>query len=123
MDAKPATAYPFAEIEAAWQARWDEAGAFMARPDAGKAKYFIFELPPFPNGKLHMGHVRNYTIGDATARFRRMLGYNVLYTTGFDAFGLPNDLAARERGVHPADWTDQCVAAMQVQFARLGLSH
>jgi leucyl-tRNA synthetase len=123
VEAKLLTTYPFEEIENVWQRKWEEAGVFHAGRRGGKEKYFVFELPPFPNGTLHLGHVRNYAIGDATARFRRMLGYNVLYTTGFDAFGLPNDIAAREKGCHPEDWTNQCVSAIQTQFTRLGLSH
>ena len=117
------TAYPFATLEARWQEAWAESRIFEATPRPGASKWLVLEYPPFPSGKLHMGHVRNYVIGDAVARFRRMVGHNVLYTNGFDAFGLPNDNAARERGCHPADWTETCIAEIRRQYVRLGLSH
>lgn len=115
--------YPIREIEAAWQAKWQEQRLFEAEPDPSRTPYSIFELPPFPNGKLHMGHVRVYTTGDAIARYRRMRGNNVLYTTGYDAYGLPIEIAAHEKGVHPLDWTERCTAGMGEQFVRLGYSH
>jgi len=115
--------YPFQEVEAHWQAKWQERKLFEAEPDPSRPPFSIFELPPFPNGKLHIGHVRVYTTGDAIARYRRMRGYNVLYTTGYDAYGLPIEIAAHEKGVHPFDWTERCTAGMGEQFIRLGYSH
>jgi leucyl-tRNA synthetase len=105
------------------QAKWNAAKIFQSNPVAGRPKSFIVELPPFANGKLHLGHLRNYTIGDVIARFRRMTGHNVLYTTGFDAFGLPNENAAREQGCAPAKLVEQNMAEMLRQFSRLGLSY
>jgi leucyl-tRNA synthetase len=123
MNEPPVRTYPFQSIEEKWQRLWREAGAFRAERRPDRPKFYCFEYPPYPNGKLHIGHVRNYSIGDATARFRRLRGYDVLYTQGFDAFGLPNDLAAREQGCHPADLTDACIAKIRDQFDRFGLSY
>jgi len=111
------------DYETTWQEVWEHSASTIAvrRPD--RPKWFIVELPPFANGEIHLGHVRNYTIGDAIARFRRMAGYDVLYTTGFDAFGLPIEKAAREAGVSPASLAEQNIASMRVQFRRLGYSH
>ena len=105
------------------QAKWDAARIFQSDPIPGRPKWFIVELPPFANGKLHLGHLRNYAIGDVIARFRRMAGYNVLYTTGFDAFGLPNENAAREQRCAPAKLVERNIAEMLQQFSRLGLSY
>ncbi len=114
-------AYPFAEIEPKWQKRWEEAGAFRATPK-GK-KYYLLEMFPYPSGRIHMGHVRNYTIGDVLARFRTAQGYQVLHPMGFDAFGQPAENAAIKHGVSPADWTMGCVAQMRRELKRLGLSY
>lgn len=105
------------------QMRWRSAGIFERDPIPGRPKWFVVELPPFANGKLHLGHLRNYTIGDVIARFRRMAGYNVLYTVGFDAFGLPNENTARDEGCDPAALVERNIAEMLRQFARLGLSY
>ncbi len=105
------------------QAKWHAAQVFQSDPVPGRPKWFIVELPPFASGKLHLGHLRNYAIGDVIARFRRMAGYNVLYTCGFDAFGLPNENAARDEGCPPAELVERNMAEMLRQFARLGLSH
>lgn len=115
--------YPFHEYEPAWQQRWEKAGIFHADRDERRPKWFIIELPPFANGRLHLGHVRNYVIADVSARFRRMAGYNVMYTTGFDSFGLPNENAARECKRDPGELADEYSAVMTKQFVRLGLSH
>lgn len=115
--------YPFEQFEPAWQERWEAAGVFRADRDPSRPKWFIVELPPFANGKLHLGHVRNYSLADAGARFRRMAGYNVLYTTGFDSFGLPNENAALEAGCHPEELAERYIADMRRQFVRLGLGH
>ena len=113
----------FHEAEPYWQALWEESKLFHSEPIADRPNWSIMELPPFANGRLHLGHVRNYVIGDVSARFHRMAGYNVLYTSGFDSFGLPNELAAREAGQHPKELAENVMAAMRRQFVRLGLSH
>jgi leucyl-tRNA synthetase len=105
------------------QRKWRAAGIFEANRAADRPKWFVVELPPFANGRLHLGHLRNYAMGDVVARFRRMAGYDVLYTTGFDAFGLPNENAAREAGCPPAALVEGNIAEMRRQFERLGLSH
>ncbi len=123
MTGRRGSRFPFEHFEPAWQERWEAAGVFHADRDPARPKWFIVDLPPFANGKLHLGHVRNYSLADVDARFRRMAGYNVLYTTGFDSFGLPNESAAIEAGVHPALLAEQCIADMRRQFIRLGLGH
>ncbi len=115
--------YPFARIERTWQARWDAEHVFWSERGSERPKWFVMELPPFANGNLHIGHARNYAIADASARFRRMAGYDVLYTSGFDTFGLPNETAARDAGVHPLELAERYSALMAEQFVRLGLSH
>jgi leucyl-tRNA synthetase len=115
--------YPFQEIDARWQRRWEESGLFRAREEAGKPKYYCLEMFPYPSGRIHMGHVRNYAIGDAVSRYKRMRGYNVLYPMGWDAFGLPAENAAIEHGVHPAIWTHENIVAMKAQMRKLGISY
>src|SRR5262245_4684214 len=116
-------AYVPAEIEPAWQQRWLASRLFEAEPSRERPNWSIIELPPFANGSLHLGHVRNYVLADCSARFRRMAGYNVLYTSGFDSFGLPSELAAREAGRHPADLVEEVMTGMSEEFVGLGLSH
>jgi leucyl-tRNA synthetase len=116
-------AYPFKEIDARWQRRWEETGLFRVREEAGKPKYYCLEMFPYPSGRIHMGHVRNYAIGDAVSRYKRMRGYNVLYPMGWDAFGLPAENAAIDHGVHPAVWTHENVEAMKAQMKKLGISY
>jgi leucyl-tRNA synthetase len=123
---EPAAArtYDFAAIEARWQRVWTDAGAYRVEdvPAQGKPKYYVLEMFPYPSGNIHMGHVRNYTLGDAVARYKRACGYSVLHPMGWDAFGLPAENAAKERGVHPAEWTRRNIAAMRTELKRMGLS-
>jgi len=117
--------YTPSEIEPRWQARWDADASLYAAEghDSGKPKYYCLEMLPYPSGKLHMGHVRNYSIGDALARHMWMRGYNVLHPMGWDAFGLPAENAALKNGVPPREWTLGNVAAMKRQMRRMGFSY
>ena len=115
--------YEFARTEAKWQAVWEERRCFAAREDAARRKYYVLEMFPYPSGRIHMGHVRNYTLGDVVARFKRAQGYNVLHPMGWDAFGLPAENAAMQRRVHPAAWTRENIATMRQQLRRMGLSY
>ncbi len=109
-------------VEDKWQAEWTARDAFRAELDPAKPKYYVLEMFPYPSGRIHMGHVRNYAMGDVVARFRRARGYNVLHPMGWDAFGMPAENAAMERKVHPATWTYQNIATMRGQLKRMGLS-
>ncbi len=114
--------YNFKETEARWQAEWERRGVFAAREDPGRPKYYVLEMFPYPSGRIHMGHVRNYTLGDVVARYRRAQGFNVLHPMGWDAFGLPAENAAIASHVHPAKWTYENIAAMRAQLKTMGLS-
>jgi leucyl-tRNA synthetase len=114
--------YSPAEIEAKWQAAWDKANVFRAERKAGKPKYYVLEMFPYPSGRIHMGHVRNYTMGDVIARYRIATGHNVLHPMGWDAFGMPAENAAMASGGHPRDWTYGNIAEMRDQMKPLGLS-
>ncbi|MBI3013832.1 MAG: leucine--tRNA ligase [Candidatus Tectomicrobia bacterium] len=111
------------EIELKWQKRWEEKNLFRVTEAAGKPKYYLLEMFPYPSGKIHMGHVRNYSIGDVLARSLRMKGVNVLHPMGWDAFGLPAENAAIQHNTHPARWTFDNIRTMRAQLKRLGLSY
>src|SRR5699024_9644047 len=114
--------YQFTDIEADVQRRWEDTGAFRVTQDE-REKFYCLSMFPYPSGKLHMGHVRNYTIGDVISRHKRMCGYNVLQPMGWDAFGLPAENAAIKNGVPPAKWTRENIAAMRTQLKSLGFAY
>ena len=111
------------EIEPRWQKKWEEEGFYSAVSEASIPKYYVLEMFPYPSGKLHMGHMRVYSIGDVLARFLRMRGYNIIHPMGWDAFGMPAENAAIENRVNPARWTEQNIKQMKTQQRRLGLSY
>lgn len=110
------------QIEPKWQQKWATQGLFKTTFDPNKPKFYYLDMFPYPSGALHVGHVRNYAIGDAVARYRVMNGYNVLHPMGWDAFGLPAENAAIKNHVHPAEWTDRCIDQMHEQFGKLGIA-
>src|SRR5210317_867297 len=112
--------YSTAEIEAKWQEAWDKAGTFLATRDDSKPKYYVLEMFPYPSGRIHIGHVRNYTMGDVIARCKLATGHNVLHPMGFDAFGMPAENAAMASGGHPKDWTYGNIDTMVSQMKPLG---
>src|SRR5574341_650240 len=118
-----ARGYDFTRIETKWQAIWKRNGVFAVTEDRARPKYYCLEMYPYPSGKIHMGHVRNYSIGDVVARYLRMRGYNVLHPMGWDSFGLPAENAAIENGIHPAAWTAENIATMKDQLRRMGFSY
>ena len=115
--------YNFSEIEKKWQKNWEDTKAFKVVEDPDKEKYYVLEMFPYPSGKLHMGHVRNYSIGDVIARFKKMKGFNVIHPMGFDGFGLPAENAAIKNGTPPAEWTWANIHEMEEQLKELGLSY
>ncbi|HHY13558.1 MAG TPA: leucine--tRNA ligase, partial [Thermoanaerobacterales bacterium] len=115
--------YDFKSIEKKWQERWEEKGTYKVYESESKPKYYCLEMFPYPSGRLHMGHVRNYSIGDVIARFKKMRGYNVLHPMGWDAFGLPAENAAIKHGVHPSKWTRENISNMKKQLMELGFSY
>ena len=115
--------YDFKAIEAKWQQHWQEEKSYKVSEDANQEKYYLLEMFPYPSGRIHMGHVRNYSIGDVIARYKRMRGFNVLHPMGWDAFGLPAENAALKHGVHPAQWTYENINYMREQLKAMGLSY
>lgn len=115
--------YDFKTIEEKWQQIWDEQGSFRSQILPDKKKYYVLEMFPYPSGRIHMGHVRNYSIGDVVARYKRMQGFNVFHPMGWDAFGMPAENAAIENNTHPAKWTYENIDQMRSQLKRLGYSY
>lgn len=115
--------YKPAEVEQRWQKFWAESNTFKIKEDKTKEKYYLLEMFPYPSGKIHMGHVRNYTIGDVVARYKRMKGFNVLHPMGWDAFGMPAENAAIDNNTHPAAWTYANISAMRAQLKKMGFSY
>jgi leucyl-tRNA synthetase len=115
--------YPFPEIEARWQKAWADSKQFKVTEAPGRPKYYCLEMFPYPSGRIHMGHVRVYAIGDLLARYKWMRGFNVLHPMGWDAFGLPAENAAIDNGVHPAVWTYENIDNMRIQLKRMGISY
>ncbi|TIT45884.1 MAG: leucine--tRNA ligase, partial [Mesorhizobium sp.] len=108
--------------EPKWQKAWDAKKLFEADNDDPRPKYYVLEMFPYPSGRIHIGHTRNYTMGDVVARYKRAKGFNVLHPMGWDAFGMPAENAAMQNKVHPKDWTYQNIAAMREQLKVMGLS-
>jgi leucyl-tRNA synthetase len=115
--------YDFRAVERAWQQRWERDGIYVARDDDPRPKYYVLEMLPYPSGDLHVGHAKNYTLGDAVARMQRMRGHNVIHPMGWDAFGLPAENAAIQRGIDPESWTRENIANMQRQIRLMGTSY
>ncbi|MFW5836994.1 MAG: leucine--tRNA ligase, partial [Desulfovibrionaceae bacterium] len=116
-------AYDPARIEKKWQEIWEKSGSFKCQADPSRPKYYVLEMFPYPSGRIHMGHVRNYSIGDVVARLKRMRGFNVLHPMGWDAFGMPAENAAIKHNTHPADWTYDNIDEMRAELKRLGYSY
>ena len=111
------------DIEKKWQNHWEEKHLFKVTEDPDRQKYYLLEMFPYPSGKIHIGHVRNYTIGDVVARYKRMNGFNVLHPMGWDSFGMPAENAAIDHGIHPATWTNENIASMKKQLKQMGFSY
>ena len=116
------TEYVPQNTELSWQKKWDDAKIFNVEFNEGNPKFYCLEMYPYPSGKMHMGHVRNYSIGDAVARYKRLMGFDVLYPMGFDSFGMPAENAARQNNLDPKTWTESNIKNMKAQLKKLGLS-
>src|SRR3989304_5649411 len=114
--------YDFKSIEAKWQKKWEESGLYKA-PEKPKKKFYCLEMFAYPSGDIHMGHFRNYVIGDVLARYKTMQGYDLFHPFGWDAFGLPAEQAAIKRGIHPQEWTLNNIEVSRVTLKRVGLSY
>ena len=115
--------YHAEKIEKKWQEYWDEQKLFSVREDSGLPKFYCLEMFPYPSGRIHMGHVRNYVIGDVIARYKKMRGFNVLHPMGWDAFGMPAENAAIKHGLHPSRWTYDNIDYMKKQLKKTGLGY
>jgi leucyl-tRNA synthetase len=114
--------YNFSSVEEKWKNLFEKKNIFESTVDKNKKKFYCLEMFPYPSGNIHMGHVRNYTLGDVIANFKRLNNYNVLHPMGWDAFGLPAENAAIQNNLHPKDWTLKNISTMKTQLKRLGLS-
>ena len=123
LEERPAATYDFRGVEAKWQAAWERDRLYRAHDDDPRPKFYALEMLPYPSGDLHVGHAKNYTLGDVVARAARMRGYNVLHPMGWDAFGLPAENAAIQRGADPLTWTRENIANMQRQIRLIGTSY
>ena len=114
--------YNHKSSESKWQKKWEESNCFKFDENSDKEKYYVLEMFPYPSGKIHMGHLRNYAIGDVVSRYKKMKGYNVLHPMGFDSFGLPAENAALEHQIHPREWTLKNIEVMKSELKSIGLS-
>ena len=114
--------YNFKIVEKKWQAHWNKNKSFKSTLNKSKKKFYCLEMFPYPSGKIHMGHVRNYTIGDVLSRYKSMLGFNVLHPMGWDSFGMPAENAAKQNNLDPKIWTEKNISVMKTQLKKLGLS-
>jgi len=119
----PEKQYDFNQIEMKWHERWKDGALFQAERNSSKPKYYVLEMLPYPRGTLHICHIRNYTIGDALSRYKRMRGFNVLHPMGWDAFGLPAENAAIANKRDPYEWTQYNIENMKRQHRRMGFSY